>query len=194
VDRQEEIRLPLESEQVGQFVTILLMALALGMDAFSLGIGMGIRGIRLLNILKVSIIIGLFHILMPLLGMFMGQYVSTLLGDVATAAGGALLIILGGHMVYSALKGDESVAIDHRNIWGLVLFALMVSIDSFSVGVSLGMFASDILLTVLLFGAFGGGMAICGLLLGRRVGAWVGEYGEALGGIILLVFGIRFLI
>lgn len=186
--------MPADSVQMGQFITILIMALALGMDAFSLGIGMGVRGIRLLNIARVSLVIGLFHILMPLMGMFMGQYVSTLLGDVATAAGGALLVVLGAHMVYTALRGDSSIAFDHRSFWGLLLFALMVSIDSFSVGVSLGMFASDILLTVLTFGLFGGGMSVLGLLLGRRVGHWVGEYGEALGGIILLVFGIRFLL
>ncbi len=185
--------MPAYTVQAGQLITILLMALALGMDAFSLGIGMGIRGIRLLNIARVSIVIGLFHIIMPLMGMFMGQYVSSLLGNVATAAGGALLVVLGAHMVYSALRGDSSVVFDHRSFWGLMLFAVMVSIDSFSVGVSLGMFASDILLTVLLFGMFGGGMSVLGLLVGRRVGRWVGEYGEALGGIILLVFGLRFL-
>lgn len=183
-----------DSVQAGQLITIVIMAFALGMDAFSLGIGLGLKGIRLLNIARVSFIIGLFHILMPLMGMFMGQYVSTLLGDVATAAGGALLVVLGSHMLYTALRGDTAVIVDYRSIWGLLLFALMVSIDSFSVGLSLGIFASDIVLTVLIFGLFGGGMSVLGLMLGRRVGNWVGEYGEALGGLILLVFGIRFLL
>ncbi len=181
------------SAQFGQFVTILIMAIALGMDAFSLGIGVGIRGIRLLDILKVSIVVGLFHIIMPLMGLFMGRYVSTLLGDVATAVGGVLLIFLGAHMVYSSLRGEEVRSFDQRTLWGLVLFALSVSIDSLSVGLSLGLFASDLLLTVLLFGTFGGLMSILGLLIGRRVAPAFGEYGEAFGGIILLVFGIKFL-
>lgn len=183
-----------DSVQAGELITIVIMALALGMDAFSLGIGLGLRGIRLLNIARVSCVIGLFHIIMPLMGMFMGRYVSTLLGNVATAAGGALLVVLGSHMLYSSLRGDSSVVLDHRTVWGLLLFALMVSIDSFSVGLSLGMFSSDIVLTVLIFGLFGGGMSVLGLLLGRRVGRWVGEYGEALGGLILVVFGLRFLL
>jgi putative Mn2+ efflux pump MntP len=83
---------------------------------------------------------------------------------------------------------------DHRTLWGLLFFALSVSIDSMSVGVSLGMFATDLLFTVLMFGAFGGVMSVFGLLLGRKAGHWIGEYGEALGGVILLAFGIRFLI
>lgn len=183
-----------DSVQAGQLITIVIIALALGMDAFSLGIGLGVRGIRLLNIARVSFVIGLFHIVMPLMGMFMGKYVSSLLGDVATAAGGALLVVLGSHMLYTALRGDSSETVDYTGFWGLLLFALMVSIDSFSVGLSLGIFSSDILLTVLIFGFFGGGMSVLGLLLGRRVNSWVGEYGEALGGLILLVYGIRFLL
>ncbi|AQR78678.1 manganese efflux pump MntP family protein [Paenibacillus larvae] len=181
------------SYEAGQFTTILIMAFVLGMDAFSLGIGMGMRGIRVLDILKISFIIGLFHILMPLTGVFMGHYVSSFLGHVAASAGGALLILLGAHMVYCSFKGESVQTLNYSSIWGIFVFALMVSIDSFSVGVSLGMFATDVMLTVLTFGLLGGAMSIFGLLLGRRVGTWIGEYGEAIGGVILLAFGLKFL-
>jgi manganese efflux pump family protein len=182
------------SAELGQLFTILIMAIALGMDAFSLGIGIGLKGIRLRDILKISIVIGAFHVVMPLVGMWMGQYVSILLGDVATMAGGALLILLGGHMVYSSLRGEEVRSFDHRTAGGLFLFALSVSVDSMSVGVSLGMLASDLLLTIALFGLAGGLLSVMGLLVGRRAGHWVGGYGEAIGGCILLAFGIRFFI
>lgn len=180
--------------ETGHLITIVVMAIALGMDAFSLGIGIGLRGIRLLDILKISLVIGLFHVVMPLIGMFMGHYVGSLLGNVATVMGGSLLVLLGAHMIFSSFKGAEVESFDHRTLWGLLVFALSVSIDSMSVGVSLGLFATDLVLTVLLFGAFGATMSVFGLLLGRKAGHWVGEYGEALGGVILLAFGIRFLI
>jgi len=175
-------------------LTLLIMAAALGMDAFSLGIGIGLKGIRLLDVLKISALIALFHILMPLMGMFTGKYVSTLLGSVATTAAGGLLLLLGAHMIYSSLRGEAVRSINHRTVWGMLLFALSVSIDSFSVGISLGMFAVDIVLTVLLFGFFGGLMSILGLLLGRRVSTSLGEYGEACGGVILFTFGILFIL
>jgi putative Mn2+ efflux pump MntP len=180
--------------EFGQLITIIIMAIALGLDAFSLGIGIGMKGIRLMDIFKTSIIIGVFHVIMPLMGMFMGQYVSLLLGNVAAAAGGCLLILLGSHMVYSSIRGEEATSFDQRSLWSLTIFALSVSIDSFSVGVSLGMFATDIVLTVLIFGLFGGLLSIAGLMVGRRVNGWVGEYGEAFGGLILLGFGIKFLL
>ncbi|WP_127581050.1 manganese efflux pump MntP [Paenibacillus koleovorans] len=182
------------SAHAGQLLTVLMMAVALGMDAFSLGIGIGLKGIRLLHILRISIVTALFHIIMPLVGLFMGQYASALLGDVAMLAGGGLLLLLGAHMVYSAFHNNPMVTLDYRSTWSLLLFALSVSIDSLSVGVSLGLFSTDIILTVLLFGAFGGLMSILGLWLGRNAGRWAGKYGEALGGIILVAFGIRFLL
>jgi putative Mn2+ efflux pump MntP len=185
--------MPAAASQWGQFVTLFLMAFALGLDAFSLGLGIGMRGIRLLDILKISVVIALFHIFMPLFGFFMGNYLGLLLGDVASTVGGILLILLGLHMVYSAIRGDAVKSLDYRTIWGLLLFSFMVSIDAFSVGVSLGMVATDLILAVLLFGLFGGGMSIVGLLLGRKIGLWVGGYGEAFGGAILFMFGLKFL-
>jgi len=181
------------SASAGHMIAVLLMAAALGMDAFSLGVGIGMKGVRLLDAAKLSAVIALFHVLMPLGGMVTGQYVSTLLGSVATSVGGALLLLLGGHMVYSSLKGEHVEWMDHRSLWGLLVFALSVSIDSFSVGVSLGLFSGQLLFTILMFGLFGGLMSGFGLLIGRRVSRSLGGYGEAFGGVILFAFGLLFL-
>lgn len=181
------------SAVLGQLMTIMIMAVALGLDAFSLGIGIGMKGIRLLHILKISVLIGFFHILMPLLGMLTGHYVSSLLGQVTAYVAGGLLVLLGGHMIFNAFKSGDTRMLDHKSLLGMVLFSLSVSIDSFSVGVSLGMFQNNRILTVLAFGICGGAMAIMGLLLGRRVSRNLGEYGEALGGAILLAFGLAFI-
>ncbi|NOU79299.1 manganese efflux pump [Paenibacillus sp. LMG 31459] len=179
----------------GQLVTVAIMAVALGMDAFSLGVGIGMKGIRLLHVLQLSLLIAFFHVLMPLLGLFTGSYVGYLLGQVTTYAAGGLLVLLGGHMILNSFrKGDGgSRAVDHRTVWGMLLISLSVSVDSFSVGVSLGMFVNSIAITVLAFGVCGGMMSITGLLLGRRVSRGLGDYGEALGGAILLAFGLLFI-
>ncbi|BCG61396.1 manganese efflux pump MntP [Paenibacillus sp. URB8-2] len=180
----------------GQIVTIAIMAIALGMDAFSLGVGIGMRGIRLVHVLQMGLLVAFFHVLMPLLGLVTGNYVGHLLGRVAGIAAGVLLVVLGGHMVLGSFRTGEGAGmrgVDHRTLWGMLLISLSVSIDSFSVGVSLGVFVSHVLLTVFAFGACGGIMSITGLLLGRRVSRGLGEYGEALGGAILLGFGLLFI-
>ncbi|MFF2889904.1 manganese efflux pump MntP family protein [Paenibacillus sp. NPDC057967] len=182
------------SAYMGQFLTLLIIAVALGFDAFSLGLGIGLKGIRLLDIVKLGAVIGLFHILMPIGGLLTGQFVSGLLGSVATTAAGILLLLLGGHMIYSSIRGEGVPTFNHRSSLGLLVLALSVSVDAFSVGVTLGMFSADLWLTILLFGFFGGMMSMLGLLLGRKVSSKLGEYGEACGGAILLVFGLLFIV
>lgn len=94
---------------------------------------------------------------MPLLGLFTGSYVGHLLGQVTTFAAGGLLILLGGHMVFNSFRAGHAGtrSMDHQTFWGMLLISLSVSVDSFSVGVSLGMFVNSIVLTVLAFGACG---------------------------------------
>lgn len=182
------------TSHMGQLLTILIMALALGMDAFSLGIGVGMKGVRLKDIFRISMVVALFHIIMPLLGMFTGHFVSEVLGHVTAFAAGGLLILLGCHMIYNSIYGGIVPLLDYRSNVGVVLYSLGVSVDSFSVGVTLGMFQSNLLLTMAAFGGAGGLMSILGLLLGRHVSRGLGEYGEAIGGAVLLAFGILFIV
>lgn len=181
------------AERLGELATIIMMAAALGMDAFSLGIGIGMKGVRLQEVVRISAVIAFFHILMPLLGIFTGEYLGMLLGQVAEYVSGGLLILLGIHMIVSSVRGGGMQVVNTRTFLGMILFAMSVSVDSFSVGVSLGMFHSNLVLTVLAFGFFGGLMSVMGLLLGRRVSHSLGDYGEAVGGAVLLAFGLMFI-
>lgn len=126
---------------ISELITLVIMAFALGMDAFSVGLGMGLVRLRFRQIFYIGVIIGLFHIWMPLLGMFIGKLLSDKLGMLATYGGGVLLLILGIQMIYSSFKRDEEPFIKPVG-WGLIIFALSVSLDSFSVGLSLGIFWS----------------------------------------------------
>ena len=179
---------------LGQLTTIAMIALALGFDAFSLGIGIGLKGIRYLHILRMGVIVGLFHMIMPIGGMLMGKMMSSVLGEWAVLGAGLLLILLGVHMIINSFKKDEAPMFNYHSFWGLLLLAFSVSVDSFSVGITLGMFQLPLWLTVLLFGCFGAGMSMLGLTVGRRVGHTLGDYGELLGGIILIVFGVYFVV
>ncbi len=177
---------------VGEFLTLTIMALALGMDAFSMGLGMGMITLRLKQILKIGILIGIFHMVMPLLGMTVGKQLTVHFGNIATLIGGVLLIILGIQMIVSSLRSNDEPFITPRG-FGVWLFALSVSLDSFSVGLSLGIFGAKVVMTIFLFGVISMGLTWLGLLIGRKTQKWFGSYGEALGGCILLSFGLKLL-
>lgn len=179
-------------EIIGELVTLLIMAVALGMDAFSVGLGMGMFKLRLKRIFKIGLAIGGFHAIMPLLGMLIGDYLSDYFGKLATMAGGVLLLLLGAQMIYSTFFGGPEAIVEPIGI-GLLLFSLSVSLDSFSVGLSLGIYGARMWLTVFLFGVVSAFLTWIGLLMGRKFQGWIGTYGEMFGGCILFVFGLKLL-
>lgn len=180
--------------QWGQWMTLGLIAAALGMDAFSLGVGLGLRGIRRDRAYTISGVIAVFHVLFPLFGMWLGRYVSILVGNVAAMVGGGVLCFLGVNMLIQGFRGsDTGTLFNHKSFWGTILFALSVSLDSLSAGLSLGLFHSNMIGAALLSGVSGGTLSILGMATGWRAGAWIGEYGEILGGAILLYLGVQFL-
>jgi putative Mn2+ efflux pump MntP len=96
-------------------------------------------------------------------------------------------------MVISSFKSDQQTLVTPIG-FGLIIFALSVSLDSFSVGLSLGIFGARTAVAIFLFGFFSMVLTWAGLLLGRKVQTWLGSYGEALGGGILLAFGLKLLL
>ncbi len=178
---------------LGELLTLMIMAFALGMDAFSVGLGMGMIPLRLLQIFKIGITIGGFHVVMPLTGMAIGKLLSAHYGTIATLVGGCLLLLLGLQMIISSFRPGEDKMITPVGI-GLFVFSISVSLDSFSVGLSLGIYGVRTILTVTLFGIFSTVLTWGGLLLGRKVQNWLGTYSEVLGGSILFIFGLKLLL
>lgn len=179
--------------QWGQVLTLSMIALALGMDAFSMGIGLGMRRLSVRQMAWLSLSVGLFHVLMPLVGMGLGHVLSSVIKEIAVMFGGGMLCLLGLNMLYQVIKGSDTKKIQIQSAAETLVLSLSVSMDSLSAGLSLGLFETDVILAVFLFGAAGLIMAGVGLLLGRFVGGWIGCYGEMLGGFILLCLGGKFL-
>jgi len=178
----------------GQVLALLLMAAALGTDAMSLAIGIGLRGISRREGIRVSLVIGLFHIIMPLIGTAAGGYLSRLAGGMAQIIGAAIVAFIGIRMVWGCLTSNSSN--NQMTPWkltgvSLLLLALSVSIDALSVGLGLGAFGYNIYLTSTLFGLFGAGMTAAGLFLGRKMGFLVGKYGELVGGGVLIILALK---
>ncbi len=180
------------SSIIGELVTIIIMAFALGMDAFSISLGMGMYRLRFKQMLNIGLVVGIFHILMPLLGMIAGRFLSEKFDAVASYIGGGLLLILGVQMIWSSFKKESESLITPVG-FGLLLFALSVSLDSFSVGLTLGIYGARTLLVLICFGVGAMLLSWLGLIIGRRVQGLLGQYSEVLGGAILLFFSFRLL-
>lgn len=187
-------RMPMDLYTWGQLLTLSLMAIAVGMDAFSVGLGLGTIGLRLRQIAKIGIIFGIAHMLMPLVGIVFAHILSRYIGIFAAYVGGGLLFLLGTHMLYTAVFLEQGKREVPLSVLAIFIFALGVSIDALSIGFSLGLFSVNTWLTIALFGLAGMSMTWAGLLIGKHVGAALGTYGEALGGIVLIALGLKLMI
>lgn len=72
----------------------------------------------------------------------------------------------------------------------LILAAASVSLDALTVGFGLGTLHANLAVTVITMGVVAGLMTGAGLILGRKVGAWLGEKAQFVGGIVLIAIGI----
>lgn len=187
-------------------ITVLLVAVALGTDAFSLAVGIGISGIRRKQIYLVSAVVSVFHVVMPLTGVTLGTLLGKAVGDLAGAIGAVVLVAIGLHMVWDSIREGPPVPVARKALatvlpasqvqvfsgfWGLMLLAGSVSLDALTVGFSLGALRANLPLTVLTMGTVAGLMTAGGFFLGRRMGKWFGEKAQMVGGMILIGIGIK---
>ncbi|MFS8514537.1 MAG: manganese efflux pump MntP family protein, partial [Planifilum fulgidum] len=114
--------------------------------------------------------------------------------DIAVWVGGGLLCFLGGNMLWSSLREASAAGGSVTTFWGMLVSSFSVSLDSLSAGFSLGILSTDAPLALGLMGFFGGMMGGLGMVLGKFLGSWAGNYGEALGGLILMLLGFKFLL
>ncbi|MHB8155846.1 MAG: manganese efflux pump MntP [Desulfocucumaceae bacterium] len=176
-------------------LTILLLAVALGADAFSMCLGIGMTGVRRGQIFLISGTILLFHIVMPLAGWYLGSLAGDLVGRAAAIAGALVLMFLGGRMIWDVYRRDPEVPkVAVVNTGGLLLLSASVSMDALSVGFTLGTVQANLIMVVLTFGIVAGLMTFCGLVLGCAIGRWAGEKAQLIGGLILLGIGIKLIV
>lgn len=182
---------------IGKLLTMNMLAIAVGMDAFSLGFSIGMMRMRIREILMISILIGFFHILMPLIGMAAGNLLSKLIGQIAHLLGGIVLVFIGAQMFFSSWvreREDRSSMVD--SFYKAFFLALGVSLDALSIGLSLGLFSIRSWLMLGLFGLWGAVLPLGGLLLGRQISlrsGWLHRYGERAGGLIMVLIGLNIL-
>lgn len=179
---------------VNDIAEILMMSVALGMDAFSLSLGLGLHGLERERAYELSVSIGFFHVFMTLLGLSAGRLAHGLMGHVATWFGAFLLLGMGLHMMYSTLfvrKEDMAVG---QSLIAIIAFSAGVSVDAFSVGLSLGLRTTTYgLVSAGMFGLVGMAMCLFGVMIGKRANSLVGMYGELAGAAILIGYGLHFL-
>lgn len=173
---------------------IFLIGCGLSADAFAVSICKGLSFDKMS--IKKSIIIGLyfgvFQALMPLLGYTIGEYFEYLIKSIDHWIVFVLLFIIGVNMIKESNKEEKEN--DSINIREMLMLAIATSIDAFSVGITFSLFEINIISSVILIGITTFILSFIGVLLGFKFGNKYKKISQRIGGILLIIIGIKVLL
>lgn len=171
---------------------IIIIAVSLSMDAFSLSLAYGTLNLKKKNIYQLSIIVAIYHFFMPLVGDLCGSKILKIISINSNLLVFLVLLIIGIEMIIESFKVNENVKM--MKLRELILFGLAVSIDSFSVGIGLSSITNNIYFSALIFSIISFIFTYIGLLIGKKINKLVGKISTLVGGTVLIIVGLFYLL
>lgn len=175
-----------------EIISIIIIGIALSMDTFSLSLGVGTFNVSNKKAFKLSFIVGIMHFIMPYIGMKLGFALIEALELKCDIFLGIILIIIAIQMIIDIIKHEEEQF--NLSSFGMFLFALGVSLDSFSVGLGLKAITSNMYLAMTIFAVCSALFTFFGIKLGSYANKYFGKYATIVGVIILLILGLTHLL
>lgn len=177
--------------------TIFFIAVALSMDAFAVSLTNGIccREKLLKTAVVTALFFGVAQGVMPILGYWAGANFSFFIQKYAGIVSLMLLGFIGFNMVrsgWSEMKNpEEEKQLKSLNYVSLFFQAVATSIDAMAVGVGFVAMQADVYISSLVIGVVTFLICVLGVLIGKKFGALLGSKAEILGGVILIIIGLR---
>lgn len=174
---------------------LILIAVSLSMDAFAVSIckGLSVCRVQPKHALLCGLWFGGFQSLMPALGYFLGDRFSALLTEFGPWVAFALLVIIGANMVKESF-GEEETLNDDFSAKAMLPLAVATSIDAFAVGVSFAAMQVQILPAAALIGTVTCLLSAAGVKAGAVFGCRYRAPAERVGGIVLILIGLKTLL
>lgn len=164
---------------------IFVVAVSLSMDAFSLSLAYGTLGLSKKEIINLSTIVGVYHFIMPIIGMFLGSILLNITHIKPDIVVFIVLFFIGIQMIIESFKNEEKLV--KLSKVELFLFGFAVSIDSLSVGIGLNNITNNCILSSFIFSFFSFSFTYLGLILGKKVSELIGKFATIIGGMFLII-------
>ena len=183
---------------------ILLIGAALSMDAFSVSLSSGMVYPHLTRArrLMMPVMFGIFQGIMPAAGYFLGYWFRDIISRWQGPISLVILGLIGLNMIRDGIKADDDGEHEDKQltIAALIALAVATSIDAFAVGVSFAASGVSVSLTPLMQNIFFVSsliaattfvLCLIALPVGRAVSGKLGDRAQILGGVILIIIGIK---
>ena len=178
-------------------LTIVLLAIGLAMDCFAVSVCKGLTSPhgyvpRYIKPMLMALLFGVFHAGMPLIGYFAGSFFASFFERFAPWIALLLLGFIGGKMIYDSLHDDDNEThLADFSFIGLLSLAFATSMDTLATGVIFIPHSEVLWIAVGIIAATCFLFSMTGFVIGHLVGARLRMNVTILGGVILILIGIK---
>jgi len=180
------------------YLTIILIAIGLSMDAFAVSVtlGLSVQKPSKKEFILPGLYFGFFQALMPFVGYFAGTLFTGKISEFEHWIAFGLLVLIGANMIKESLsKNKEEKHSENKfGFINMLLLAIATSIDALAVGVTFAFFQINIFIAIAIIGFITFCLSICGVKIGNIFGMRFKSKAELLGGIVLVALGVKILI
>ena len=182
-------------------IELFLLGVGLSMDAFAVSVckGLGMRKLNKKQALIIGLYFGGFQALMPFVGWLLVSQFQKYITSIDHWIAFILLGFIGGKMMIEAVRewNEEEVVdvmdapIDHKN---MLVLAVATSIDALTVGITFAFLGTPIVEAITIIGITTMVISIAGVVVGNFFGSRYKSKAEFIGGLILVLLGLKILL
>lgn len=177
-------------------IQIFIISFILALDAFSVSIAGGMKSqkAKVAHAVKISAFFGAFQAGMPVIGWVVGETLKSFIAGVDHWVAFILLGVIGLKMIREALGNTQEEKRDILNTKTLLLLSVATSIDALIIGITLSLLKIPFFVSIITIGVVTFILSFLGFIFGKQLGVLFGKKAEALGGVALVLIGLKILI
>lgn len=177
-------------------IELFLIAVGLSMDAFAVSVckGLAMPKCTFKKVAIVGLWFGGFQALMPAIGYVLGAQFQEAIASIDHWIAFVLLALIGGNMIHEALDNDEEEADASLDVKPMFLLAVATSIDALAIGITFAFLKVNIIPAVCFIGIVTFIISFAGVKIGNVFGARYKNKAEIVGGVILILLGLKILL
>ena len=177
-------------------IELFLIAVGLSMDAFAVSVckGLAMPKCTFKKVAIVGLWFGGFQALMPAIGYILGAQFQEAIASIDHWIAFVLLALIGGNMIHEALDNDEEEADASLDVKTMFLLAVATSIDALAIGITFAFLKVNIIPAVCFIGIVTFIISFAGVKIGNVFGVRYKNKAEIVGGVILILLGLKILL
>ena len=177
-------------------IEILLISIGLAMDAFAVSVckGLAMKKMSWKKAIIIGVYFGIFQAVMPVIGYFLGTTFERFITNVDHWVAFILLVGIGINMVKEAFNKESENRNDNVDVKTMLVLSIATSIDALAIGITFACLKIHIVMPVITIGLITFIISVIGVKIGNRFGNKYEKKAEIMGGVILILLGIKILL